>query len=293
MHHGSQYARVSQDNYFTKRGGIMPTTPNWDFLKKPCTWFFDLDDTLAWNCVCYNKPILKFVDRLAVIFNNRVPSPGTIIRLQEDIDAALGKEINPRTGKLYGFSKYRFPDAFALTYKALCEMGFGTYDEKIAEECREIGRGAFDPENYRKMGLVDNAGALLRALRLRGDRIVIVTKGDKEVQDEKIKAYRLEHAVDGVYVVDHKDGSTYIDILIDQHKKRTRPNISVEPWETVVVGNSFASDIVPALQCGMHAIFIPCPTWKAECMDTSKIDQEERMRVREVKEIGEIFQMLR
>ncbi len=271
----------------------MSTAPNWDFLKKPCTWFFDLDDTLAWNCVCYNRPIIDFVEYLAVIFKNRVPSPGTIIRMQEDIDAGLGKQNDPRTGKPYGFSKHRFPDAFALTYKALCEMGFGTYNEKIAEECRVIGSRAFDPTNYRELGLVENAGALLRALRVRGDRIVIVTKGDQEVQDEKIEAYHLRKAVDDIYVVDHKDGSTYVDILIDQHRKGVRPNVSVEPWETVVVGNSFASDIVPALKCGMHAIFIPCPTWKAECMDTSKIDEEERMRVKEVKEIGEIFRMLR
>lgn len=289
-----QCGRVCLDAYFNrKEEAYMPTSANWDFLKKPCTWFFDLDDTLAWNCVFYNKPILDFVEFLAEIFNYRVPSPGTIIRLQEDIDCDLGKANNPRTGKPYGFSKHRFPDAFALTYKALCEMGFGAYDDHIAEDCRVIGRRAFDPANYQKLGLVPHAKELLGALKERGDRLVVVTKGDRIAQVEKVEAFGLHEWFDAIHVVDNKDGGVYTDILIDLHKQHIRPHLAIDPEKTIVVGNSFASDIIPALKSGMYGIFIPCPTWKAECMDMSKIDEEERTRVVEVKEMQEIFGMLR
>lgn len=251
---------------------------------------FDLDDTLMKNAFTYNQPFIDFVGYLTEIFDYRVPSIGTIAVYQQDIDLALGKEINPRTGKQYAFCKNRFPDSLADTYRTLCENGFGEYDGAVAEHCREIGMRAFDVENYHKVGLSPGAEDLLNFLQKQGHRLVLVTKGDEWVQNRKIEALNLHRWFSDIYIVEHKTPKAYLDIITSlQARDRRAHRKQCEVASTLVVGNSFSSDIKPALEIGMHAIFIPCPTWKAERTEVGKLTKDEKSRLEVKKNISEII----
>ncbi len=252
------------------------------------TWFFDLDDTLMWNSTTYNQPVIDFVKYLTKIFNNRIPSMGTIARIQEDIDYSLGNQINPRTGNPYAFGSDRFPDSFAFTYRALCEKGFGVFDKEVANQCREIGKTAFDERNYHRLGLVPGAKELLDFLA-RWRHLVLVTKGEQEVQEAKIKALSLERWFHDIRIVDQKSWRVYHDVLASLRSRAGKRAGEYSTAKTVAIGNSYSSDIAPAIELGMHAIFIPCPTWKAESVDIGDLTEEARTRLQVFENIGQVL----
>lgn len=247
--------------------------------RPPLWWLWDLDDTLMWNENTYNPAVVEFVYYLTAQFGNRIPFIGSIAKRQEEITFAMLKETNPRTEKPYGFSCDRFPDSLARTYKELCENGWGNYDEAVAEQCREIGRTAFDEANYRRLGLVPGAQEVLDQLTANECNLVLVTKGDRLVQHKKIGALNLTHWFPWFTIVDQKTPATYLEMLS-----------GADPATAAVVGNSFSSDIRPALDAGIGAcILIPCATWKAESVDTGKLTDGERSRLITMKTIGEII----
>lgn len=270
----------------------MEPIANWLFLLHFGIWFIDLDDTLMWNEVTYNRPTWDFIEYLTAVFHNRICSIGIIAELHEKINVSLRAEINPRTGTPYGCSCDSFPESLVRTYRILCDKGFGTFDEAVAKKCREIGRMAFAPENYTKLGLVPGAKETLDFLTRR-HHMVLVTKGEGWVQENKINALNLKRWFHDIRVVDHKGMGVYYDILESLRAAAGKRKSQYTARNTVAVGNSFSSDIAPALDLGMNALFIPCPTWKAESVDTGNLTEDARSRLVELKEIGMIPQMVR
>jgi putative hydrolase of the HAD superfamily len=266
-------------------------------VKRPQILIFDLDDTLTLNSVTYNQPFIDFILFLTEIFNKRIPYAGSIARFQEDTDFGLGNQINPRTGSPYNFSHDRFPESFVRTYKWLCEQGFGEYDEGTAVECRQIGMRAFEQTNYRRLGLVDGAEQVLNFLRRKKQRLVMVSKGDPWVQDKKINALNLKHWFHepDIYIVEAKNQATYLKVLEDINQRELALVAGGEwvgeydPNQVVMVGNSFSSDIKPALEAGMSGVFIPCATWKGECINPSELTDSQRERLVIMKKISEFI----
>lgn len=266
----------------------------WIFLLNYGIWLFDLDDTLMWNETTYNQAMIDFVVYLTRVFRNRIAFAGSIGRLIEEHSFQMIEEINPRTGNAYKFSADRFPDALVRTYKWLCDNGYGEYDDAVAEHCRKIGTSAFFQKNYEKLGLVPGAEETLTYLSGKGHRLVLVTKGDERVQRKKIDALNLSRWFTEEYIVDEKTWRVYNDILASLR------NI---PWKgkkddgmsqnVVVVGNSFSSDIRPALELGLNAVFVPCPTWKAESVEVGTLPADARTRLVTINQIKEIIPLMK
>lgn len=257
----------------------------------PDDWF-DLDDTVIPNTYTYNKPMIDFVVYLTKLFAKRIPSLGTIAVFHQDIDLALGKETNPRTGELYGFGRDRFPDSLANTYRVLCENGFGVYDEGVAQVCRDIGMQAFDEANYKETGFSPGAEDVLNFLTKRKHRLVLVTKGDEWVQNKKIDALDLRRWFRDIFIVPQKTPEVYREIvssLRDADRRAHRRQCDAQ--KTLVIGNSFHSDIKPGLDIGMSGIFVPCPTWKAERIDKGRLSRNERRRLIETPKIIDIISL--
>jgi putative hydrolase of the HAD superfamily len=86
--------------------------------------------------------------------------------------------------------------------------------------------------------------------------LYILTKGNIEEQKQKLIRSKLLHYFKDSFVVSEKNLQTYQSIL--QQK-----NWSVQ--DLCMIGNSPKSDINPALNIGMYAVFIPYQyTWKLE-----------------------------
>ncbi|MCB1512228.1 MAG: HAD hydrolase-like protein, partial [Hyphomicrobiaceae bacterium] len=85
--------------------------------------------------------------------------------------------------------------------------------------------------------------------KLKGDyRLVVITKGDLFDQERKLAASGIDHFFDAVEIVSEKERTTYERIFAEQGEG---------PGRAMMVGNSLRSDIIPALEAGSWATFIP------------------------------------
>ena len=78
--------------------------------------------------------------------------------------------------------------------------------------------------------------------------LILVTKGDLHHQEAKLAASGLGHHFTGVEIVSDKSASTY---------RRIFARYGAAPRDAVMTGNSMRSDILPALEAGAWAAFIP------------------------------------
>lgn len=242
-------------------------------------FIFDLDDTLMWDHYTYYLTEIEFLKWLVAVFNRRVPSVLHTSALQEKISRQLLTETNPDTGKTFGFSRNRFPESLARTYRVLCEEGWGNFFPHLAERAQQIGWGAVALENYRRQGLVPGAEKVLNFLQRQAElKLVLLTKGDPLIQNRKINALRLSRWFSEIRIVEEKNQELFAGCL------RQYANGAV-----LSVGNSFSSDIGPALHAGCSAIFIPCATWGAESIEKRDLAPEEQKRLWEIKKIEEII----
>lgn len=97
----------------------------------------------------------------------------------------------------------------------------------------------------------------LAAIRQRTNlKMIVFTKGEAIDQKNKMRRSGLNGYFDDVVITDEKTCDEYL---------RLCRMCNCRPEETVMVGNSFKSDIAPALSVGMNAIYIPYhTTWILE-----------------------------
>ena len=86
--------------------------------------------------------------------------------------------------------------------------------------------------------------------------IVLVTKGDLLHQESKLAQSGLGPHFKGIEIVSKKDAATYRGVMA---------RYGVTPERFVMVGNSLRSDVLPALEAGAHAVYVPYEiTWSHE-----------------------------
>jgi putative hydrolase of the HAD superfamily len=78
--------------------------------------------------------------------------------------------------------------------------------------------------------------------------VILLTKGDLLHQETKLARSGLGASFAGIEVVSEKDAPTY---------RRVMARHAVAPEHFVMVGNSVRSDIVPVLEAGAHAVYVP------------------------------------
>ena len=84
---------------------------------------------------------------------------------------------------------------------------------------------------------------------LAGDyRMVLITKGDLFDQERKLAESGLGELFSAVEIVSRKDTDTYVRIFAEHGDG---------PERSMMVGNSLRSDIVPAIEAGSWAVYIP------------------------------------
>jgi putative hydrolase of the HAD superfamily len=87
-------------------------------------------------------------------------------------------------------------------------------------------------------------------------RLVLVTKGDLLDQERKLDQSGLASCFDHVEIVSDKNVDVYRALLV---------RLRVAPQHFLMVGNSLKSDILPVVELGGHAVYIPYHvTWAHE-----------------------------
>jgi putative hydrolase of the HAD superfamily len=155
-----------------------------------------------------------------------------------------------RNVKTLGFSRRRFGISMQQTYRHFCCETDRPPRRSVQTRIVTIRDRVFG----KKAKLVPSARSVLRSLMGR-NRLVLLTKGSSKVQLRRVSSSGLSHFFEKILVVQHKNRETFRDIV---HM------FNVSPANTWSVGDSIRSDINPALQSGLNAIWIPQANWGYE-----------------------------
>lgn len=199
----------------------------------------DLDDTLMWCKQDYDKAKQQFSSYMAETHG---------------VDPAYALEqvqaVSLNNVEQFGVSMQRFPASFVETYRLL------TGESDPMEESQLYGMGAtvFKTEaEYAERGLLDGAEELLQLLVDHGFELHLITAGDSRIQQLKIDGLGLSPYFEETHIVPH---STKDDRL-----RRIMQARDFRPENTFMIGNSLSSDIVPAVEVGARAVFLPTGDW--------------------------------
>jgi len=129
--------------------------------------------------------------------------------------------------------------------------------------------------------LFDNVELVLYELSKKY-RLGLITKGESGEQSKKIKDSNLSKYFGSIEIVQEKNIETYLELL---------DKFNIEPKKFLMIGNSMKSDILPVLNIGGHAVYIPCEnTWEYEKIDAELINSYKNCRtVNSLKDILTLF----
>jgi putative hydrolase of the HAD superfamily len=195
----------------------------------------DADDTLWENNVVFERIIDDFA-----AWVRHPDGPREVRRILEDVERALVVE--------HGYGTKVFVRGLHETLRRVAAR------EPTTEDIGTIER-LVEPLAWRELELIDGVEATLDHLGARHD-LLLVTKGDRDEQQLKIDMSGLAGRFRATVIVAHKTPDTY-RALVAEH--------ALDPSRTWMIGNSPASDIVPALAAGLGAVHVPHPaTWALE-----------------------------
>ena len=110
-------------------------------------------------------------------------------------------------------------------------------------------------------------------------QLVVFTKGELLDQQNKLRRSGLEQYFARMETVSNKTVEEY---------QRLCENLGVAPEQTVMVGNSFRSDVIPALAAGAYAVHIPYHVvWELE-----KIEEFPHERLQKINHFNELLSIL-
>lgn len=198
---------------------------------------FDLDDTLV-HCNIYFEQVLnKFSHQMIEHFGSGFINEEGIKKKQQEIDL-IGVE------KL-GFTLDHFPQSLVDTYEFLCKLYNELPTEDKIDEIRILGQSVYHMNIEPYPDMIET----LNQLKQSGHTLFLYTGGVMEVQFRKINQLGLEYFFENrIHVARHKTIAEMDRLLNRIHADRSN---------TWMIGNSLRTDIVPALENGIHAIFIP------------------------------------
>lgn len=158
-------------------------------------------------------------------------------------------EVELRNLKLYGYGVKSFTLGMIET---AIDLTRGAVPAKTIAEIMALGRAMLEHPVEPLPGVAET----LRELKENKYRLIMVTKGDLLNQEQKLARSGLGEEFDAIEIVSEKDANTYRRVVARQ---------GVPAEETVMIGNSMKSDVLPALEAGLWGIHIPYHiTWAHE-----------------------------
>ncbi|MGC8461233.1 MAG: HAD family hydrolase [Candidatus Dormibacteria bacterium] len=159
-------------------------------------------------------------------------------------------EHDKRNVAAFGFRKERFATSVVSAYVEMAEESGHGVNASILTQLQRSASMVFK----RKAPLLPGVVETLRSLR-DGYQLVLMTKGDPDVQMKRIQDACFLQEFDAIVIVDEKDTATY---------RRMCRMLGIKPRESWCVGNNIASDIAPALPLGMQGVWIDAHVWEYE-----------------------------
>jgi putative hydrolase of the HAD superfamily len=196
----------------------------------------DADDTLWENNVYFERVFEEFVEFLG-------HSTLTLVEIKAVLD-----EIELANRSIHGYGVENFARNLAQCYQHLAEREISAED---LERVMSLARRILD----HPVELIEGVEETLRYLSGRHD-VLLFTKGHPQEQRLKIERSGLAPYFRHAAIVKEKDTESYRQLL---------QRCGLDAGRTWVIGNSPRSDVNPALELGLNAVYIPHPrTWSLE-----------------------------
>ncbi len=110
-------------------------------------------------------------------------------------------------------------------------------------------------------------------------RLMVITKGDLLDQETKLARSGLGDYFDGFEIVPRKDAKIY-KYVMRRH--------ALSPEEFLMVGNSLKSDILPVIEAGARAVFVPYETeWFHERVTDEELIGKKFGRIEKMSELSD------
>jgi putative hydrolase of the HAD superfamily len=215
----------------------------------------DADDTLWHNETVFRMTHERFNELLS-----EFSAP-------ERIEDTLNR-IEQRNIGVYGYGAKGFTLSMIETALELSEnRASGAVMREIMNAGKEMMQHPVTP-----LPGVEDA---LRELSQR-NRLILITKGDLFHQESKLAASGLGQCFAGVEIVSEKNVDTY---------NRVFRRHGIEPERGLMAGNSMKSDVLPMLEAGGYAAYVPYPLiWSHEVADPP----ENHPRYRELSALNDL-----
>lgn len=198
---------------------------------------FDADDTL-WDCQSSFEHVQKEYCRLL--------SPW----VGKDAIARSLLETEKANMPLLGFGCKAF--TMSLIENAI-KVTDGKVDCFTIGKLIELGKWLLTTPGTPLPGVENTLAAIRQSTNLK---MIVFTKGEAIDQKNKMRRSGLNGFFDDVVITDEKTTDEYLKLC---------RMCDCQPEEMVMIGNSFKSDIDPALSIGMKAVYIPYHiTWILE-----------------------------
>jgi putative hydrolase of the HAD superfamily len=196
----------------------------------------DADDTLWENNIYFERAFDEFV---AFLDHSSLSA--------DEIRAVLD-EIEETNSKIHGYGSLNFARNLRQCYQNLCESDVHEADLKtvmgFAERILEC-----------PLEVIDGVPETLEYLSLRHE-LTLFTKGHPDEQKLKVERSGLMQFFHHTAIVREKDRTAYTKLIEER---------AMDSARTWMIGNSPKSDINPALEAGLKAVFVPhAHTWVLE-----------------------------
>jgi len=221
---------------------------------------FDADDTLWENEILFRNAEKEYC-RVLAEYNSKSNIINSLLQTES------------KNMKLYGYGT----KAFVLS---LIENALLISNKKITASqinlIINIGKNMLE----NKLILLDGVKETLS--NLSGQfKLILATKGDLLDQERKLKNSGLLKFFSHVEIMTEKHEENYQKLLKDTETTADH---------FLMVGNSVKSDIIPVLNLGGYAVYIPFKeTWALEYSDSSKIKNNRFFQIEYIKEIPTLF----
>ena len=202
----------------------------------------DADDTLWENNIYFERAFEEF----AAFLDHSALTPREVRAVLDEIEHA--------NALVHGYGSHSFGRNLRQCYEHLAERAIGPADLRtvmgFAERILEA-----------PIELIAGVDETLAYLASRHD-LTLFTKGHPDEQKLKIDRSGLGGHFRHAAIVKEKDPAAY-RCLVEERE--------MDPARTWMIGNSPRSDINPALEAGLGAVFVPhAHTWALEKCDLSE-----------------------
>jgi putative hydrolase of the HAD superfamily len=173
----------------------------------------------------------------------------------------LQRKFDLERVKTLGFSPERFPGSCVMAYEELVK---NDKDHLMCQDHHSVMVEDISSKVFNTKPLLydDTVDSVIK-LRSMCNSLVLLTKGDVAVQKFKINCFPdLNNLFDGVHIVYDKTYDSFKTIL---------DKMNASASNSVSIGNSYRSDIEPAIMTGMKAFWLDRYVWDHEKMEMDRV----------------------